>query len=128
MTDQHKAALALGRESSRAVRNYLEALESHKPKRGRKRGPESVAKRLAAIEDELTAADPLRRLGLLQERIDLDAELAAFDETTDLAALEAAFIEQAWNYGQNKGITYAAWRAIGVSAEVLRQAGINRAG
>ena len=32
MTDQHKAALAEGRNQGRAVRNYLEALEAHKPK------------------------------------------------------------------------------------------------
>ena len=45
----------------RAVRRYLEALEAHKPKRGRKRTPESIEKRLARIEDELPDADPLNR-------------------------------------------------------------------
>jgi hypothetical protein len=53
MSESHKAALAEGREQGRAVRRYLEALEAHKPKRGRKRTPESVQKRLAAIEEKL---------------------------------------------------------------------------
>ncbi len=47
MSDEHKAALAEGREQGGVVRRYLEALESHRPKRGRKRTPESIAKRLA---------------------------------------------------------------------------------
>ena len=46
MSDDHKAALAAGRNEGRAVRRYLEALEAHKPKRGRKRTPESIEKRL----------------------------------------------------------------------------------
>ena len=53
MSDSHKAALALGRDEGRSVRRYLEALEAHKPRRGRKRTPESIKKRLAAIEAQL---------------------------------------------------------------------------
>src|SRR5680860_433016 len=49
MSTEHKAALAEGRANGRAVREYLEALEATKPKRGRKRTPESVKKRLDAI-------------------------------------------------------------------------------
>ena len=126
MTGEHKAALAAGRDASRAVRNYLEALESHKPKRGRRRTPESVSARLAVVEEAVADAAPMSRLALLQEQIDLKVELAAFSPTVDLTALEAAFIESAWTYGQNKGISYGAWRAIGVSPEVLRQTGITR--
>ena len=50
VTDSHKAAMAQGRTESRAISAYLEALESHRPKRGRKRTPESIDKRLAALE------------------------------------------------------------------------------
>ena len=75
MTGEHKAALAAGRDASRAVRNYLEALESHKPKRGRPRTPESVSARLAVVEEALTDAAPMSRLALLQEQIDLKIEL-----------------------------------------------------
>ena len=44
MTDEHKAALATGRNEGNAVRNYLEALRSNKPKRGRRRTRESIAR------------------------------------------------------------------------------------
>jgi hypothetical protein len=77
MSDEHKAALAEGRDQGRAVRRYLEALEANKPRRGRKRSPESVKKRLATIETEIATADPLRRVHLVQERSDLQAALEA---------------------------------------------------
>src|ERR1700687_5737917 len=88
MSDQHKEALAIGRDQGRAVRRYLEALEAHKPKRGRKRTSESIQKRLVAIEDRLPTADPLTRVNLLQERMDLQDELASKDAVVDLSALE----------------------------------------
>ena len=56
MSDEHKAALAEGRNQGRSVRRYLEALDAHRPKRGRKRTPESVQKRLVRIEADLAAA------------------------------------------------------------------------
>ena len=127
MTDEHKAALAEGREQGRVVRRYLEALESHRPKRGRRRTPESVAKRIAAIDAQLPSADPLTRLHLLQERMDLEGELASTDGGgIDLDELEAAFTEVAAAYGERKGLTYEAWRSIGVEPRVLKAAGIGR--
>ena len=129
MSDEHKAALAEGREQGRVVRRYLEALESHRPKRGRKRTPESIAKRLAAIDEQLAAADPLNRLHLLQERMDLEGELVASEaDGADLDELEAAFVEVAAAYGERKGLTYDAWRSIGVEPRVLKAAGIGRRG
>jgi hypothetical protein len=50
MSVEHKQALAVGREESRAVRRYLEALEAHKPKRGRKRTAEGIQSRLRQID------------------------------------------------------------------------------
>ena len=126
MSDEHKAALAIGREQGRAVRRYLEALEQHKPKRGRKRTPESISTRLAHIEEALDTADPLTRLQLVQERMDLQAELASKSETVDLGSLEDDFVEAARAYGERKGISYAAWREAGVEAAVLKRAGIRR--
>jgi hypothetical protein len=126
MSDQHKEALALGRDQGRAVRRYLEALELHKPKRGRKRTPESIQKRLATIEQTIDGADPLSRLQLVQERMNLEQELAAKSATVDLTALEQSFVAAAREYGTRKGISYAAWRAAGVDAAVLKQAGIRR--
>jgi hypothetical protein len=126
MSDTHKAALAEGREQGRAVRRYLEALEIHKPKRGRKRTPESIGKRLDAIGTRLESADPLTRLQLVQERMDLQRELDSADSTLDMSGLEEAFVQAAGSYGDRKGISYAAWRAAGVDAGVLRRAGIRR--
>jgi len=126
MSDEHKHALAVGREESRAVRRYLEALEAHKPKRGRRRTSENIEARLAQIEDEIATADPLSRVHLVQERIDLEAELASKQDTVDLEALEDGFVKAARGYGERKGITYKAWREAGVEASVLARAGIPR--
>ena len=126
MSDAHKAALAEGREQGRAVRRYLEALEAHKPKRGRKRTPESVQKRLVAIDEKLTGADALTRLHLMQEKMNLSNELATSGNSVDLQALEDEFVAAAAPYGARKGITYAAWRQLGVDPSVLRRAGVRR--
>ncbi|HUR22986.1 MAG TPA: hypothetical protein VMZ73_03835 [Acidimicrobiales bacterium] len=126
MSDSHKAALAEGREQGRAVRRYLEALEAHKPKRGRKRTPESVQRRLAAIEERLGDADALTRLHLMQERMNLTNELASTGDSVDLQGIEDEFVVAAGPYGARKGITYAAWRSMGVDPSVLRRANIKR--
>jgi predicted nuclease with TOPRIM domain len=126
LSDEHKAALAEGREQGRAVRRYLEALEAHKPKRGRRRTPESIRKRLDRLNDEIENADPLKRLQLVQERLDLETELARAEEKIDLTQLESEFVKAAGTYSERKGISYAAWRELGVPAATLKQAGISR--
>jgi hypothetical protein len=128
MSVEHKAALAKGREEGRAVRRYLVALEEQRPRRGRKRTPESVKRRLDTVERQIEGADPLTRLHLLQEREDLSAELARNEASDDLVDAENAFVKVAGAYGRRKGIGYSAWRAVGVSVSVLEKAGISRAG
>ncbi len=128
MSQEHKQALAVGREEGRAVRRYLEALEAHRPKRGRKRTAESIQRRLDDIEARLETADPLSRLQLVQERMNLQNELATKSEAVDLSELEEEFVNAAKGYGERKGITYAAWREAGVDAAVLKRAGIRRGG
>lgn len=126
MSDEHKAALAKGRAEGRAVKAYLEALAANKPKRGRKRTPESIGKRLEKIDAELEDAAPLHRLQLVQERMDLQAELETMGEQIDISGLEEAFVGVAADYGARKGISYAAWREVDVPAGVLKRAGIGR--
>ncbi len=126
MSPDHKAALAKGREEGRIVRQYLEALESTKPRRGRKRTPDSIRKRLTTIETQLPEADPLTRLHLVEEKQRLQAELATVGNSVDLEALEKNFVKVARQYGERKGISYSAWRTVGVSANVLQQAKISR--
>lgn len=126
MSPSHKQALAEGRSQGRAVRRYLDALEAHKPKRGRKRTPDSIKKRLDRIEVELHDAEPLQKLQLVQERLDLEHELTGLEDRIGIEELEEEFIEAAKSYSERKGISYAAWRSLGVSASTLRQAGISR--
>jgi hypothetical protein len=127
MSDEHKAALAEGRNLSRSVGRYLEALEAHKPKRGRKRTADSVKKQLAQVSESLKTASGARRLELIQQRRSLEVEMASMQAgTPDISALEKEFIKSAKSYSARKGITYGAWREFGVPPEVLRKAGISR--
>jgi hypothetical protein len=118
--------MAAGRNEGRAVREYLHALRSNKPKRGRKRTAESIKARLQAIETELAEADALEELRLLQERRNLAAELETMGSGTDISALEADFVKVAKAYSERQGISYATWRDVGVEASVLKSAGISR--
>lgn len=120
--------MAEGRAQSRSIAPYLEALEAHKPKRGRKRTPESIDKRLAAIDGELDDANQIKRLSLVQERLDLLEERENLQRDVDLSQYEDDFVENAKSYGERKGISYQAWRELGVPAAVLKRAGITRAG
>jgi len=126
MTQEHKAALERGRAEGRVVRDYLEALRNSKPKRGRKRTPASIEARLAKIDAELESATAIEELQLVQERRDLTDELANLDAGTDLSELEGKFVEVAQAYAERKGISYASWRDVGVSAATLTKAGIKR--
>lgn len=126
MSDQHKAALAEGRSEGRIVREYLEAIRSNKGRPGRKRTPESVTRRLKAIETELTNASPVRELELIQERLDLTAALERLNSKVDPATIESKFVKVAADYSRRKGLSYAAWRSVGVDPVVLKKAGINR--
>ena len=127
LSSAHKDALAAGRRQGNAVRRYLVALETNRPRRGRQVSPEMLAKRLQDVEEKIASADALQRVHLIQQRRDLEERLAAAEEESgdDLATLEAAFVEVAADYGARKGIDYATWREAGVPADVLKRAGIH---
>jgi len=126
MTRAHKEALGTGRNESRVVRRYLEALAANKPKRGRRRTVSSVQRRLATVEQALASADRITMLKLSQERLDLMNELEAMSADDGMAELEEDFIGIAAKYANRQGISYAAWREVGVPPDVLRRAGITR--
>lgn len=126
VTDEHKAAMAEGRNQGRIVRDYLEALRANKPKRGRKRSADDITARIKTIEDALTDATPIEELQLVQERRDLSDELDAMTAETHIETYEEPFVRIAADYGKRKGISYQSWRDVGVSAAVLKQAGIGR--
>ena len=121
MTETEKTEVA-------AVRDYLKALEQNAPRRGRRRTPESVERQLAVLEGEMEGASVTKRLDLIQQRIDLEADLETLQQagSVDLSALEAGFATHAAAYGGRRGISYAAWREVGVSSATLKSAGIRR--
>jgi len=127
LSSAHKDALAAGRRQGNAVRRYLVALETNRPRRGRQVSPEALAKRLQDVEKKIDSADALQRVHLIQQRRDLEQRLAAANEQNgdDLATLEEAFVEVAAEYGSRKGIDYATWREAGVPADVLQRAGVH---
>ncbi|MGH3599391.1 MAG: hypothetical protein ACRDQH_03790 [Pseudonocardiaceae bacterium] len=129
MSDSHKAALAVGRDEGRAVRRYLEALEAHRPRPGRKRTAETVQRQLRETIQQLNRATALERVHLLQRRLDLEHEIERMqrDSDLDLVELETAFVTALPGYSDRKHISYAAWREVGVPARVLRAAGVSRA-
>ena len=121
MSDSEKSEVA-------AVRDYLKALEQNAPQRGRKRTAETIGRQLAALEGTMAGASVTKRLSLIQERIDLEADLEALSRaaSVDLSALEAGFATHAAAYSGRRGISHAAWMEIGVSSATLKSAGIRR--
>jgi hypothetical protein len=123
MSNEHKAALAQGRLEARAVKAYLASLGPKK--RGRPVTKDSLQKKIADIDSKLkNETNPLRRLDLMQSRAETENALDTLGSGPDQAALAADFVEHAKGYSERKGISYATWREFGVSAEVLRKAGI----
>ena len=126
MSDDHKAKLAQGRNESRVVSRYLDAVSAGKGKRGRKRTPQSIAAQIARIEEEMDNATPIKKLELIQRRADLEAERARLETRTDIEALEKSFVKVAKSYATRNGISYSSFRTLGVSADVLKKAGVPR--
>ena len=125
MTDEHREANQRARDQNRAVGAYLRALEESRPRRGRRQTKESIQKKLDRIEETFESATPLKRVQLIQQRIDLEEVLAAMAETSPIEELETEFVKMAPAYSERKNISYRAWREMGVSASVLKRAGIS---
>lgn len=127
-SEDHKAAMKASHDQNRGVRAYLEALESTRTTaRARRRNPEKLQARRAEIAEEAKTASPVKKLELVQERMDIDRELTDEPvEEVNIEEFEGGFVEVAAAYSQRKGISYAAWREIGVAADVLKRAGISR--
>lgn len=126
MTDEHKAAIAQGRAEMSAVSDYLDMLESTKPRPGRRQTPEALQAKLDAISTEIAAAKPVKRLLLMQERSEIEKSLAALQEQPDTSAIEEAFVQHAASFSERKGVEYATWRDYGVDAATLAKAGVTR--
>jgi hypothetical protein len=123
MSQEHKDALAQGRVEARSIKAYLRALDSRRP--GRPVTKESLDKRLDRVNVKLgTEADPLKRVDLLQSKLDIESALESVEDGANIEELTESFVAHARTYSDRKGITYTAWRQFGVPADVLRKAGI----
>ena len=87
-----------------------------------------MKKRLATIATTLPEASAIKKIELIQERRDLEVELATMGTKVDLSEVEKGFVKAAKRYSARKGIGYATWREAGVPTDVLKQAGISRGG
>lgn len=126
MSDEHKAALAEGRRQGKAVRDYLAVIEQDR-RRGPRLTADQIRSRIEEVQREVDAEDdPVKRLELVQKRHDYEDRLADSGDEVDVEELEQGFVEVAKDYGDRKGIGYAAWREIGVPAAVLKAAGVPR--
>jgi hypothetical protein len=123
MSKEHKEALAEGRRQSRAIKAYLNAIQSRKP--GRAVTKESLEGRLTRIDAQMGSnQDPLKKVDLLQARLELQDQLSRMGDGVDMAELEKGFVTHAKGYSDRKGISYTAWRRAGVPAATLKAAGI----
>jgi hypothetical protein len=124
VTNEQLDATAAGR----TVHRYLEALGSYRPKPGRKRTREAIERRLAVISDAIPTVDRLCALKLIQERIDLQAELTTINAGDELADWERDFVVVAATFSDQHALSYHGWRRASVPAAVLREAGLSRSG
>jgi hypothetical protein len=125
MTKEHKEALARGRRQARVVRAYLAALKSRR--RGRPVTKESLEERLRRLRGLIDEEqDPVRKVELVQKRLDVEARLTEMDDAPDIARLEQDFVAVVKEYSERRNVTYTAWREAGVPARVLREAGVRR--
>lgn len=127
LTPAHKKALAAGRTESAAVDRYLAAVTAPK-KRGRRVSATTLRTRLQAAEQRARTSLGVHRVLAHQEVRDLRARLSVSAEHSDadIKKLEQEFVNVVKGFSQRRGISYGAWRDAGISADVLKKAGVPR--
>jgi hypothetical protein len=110
------------RAETAAVAAYLTALRAPKvPARSRA----TLEKRRAQIKQWIAEeSSPIREVELIQQRLDIDAQLAQIDQAARLPELEEAFVKVAVSWAKRSGISAAALGEAGVPASVLAKAGL----
>jgi hypothetical protein len=113
------------RSAEACVKRYLTLLEMQR----KKPTPEDMAttrRKLEVVEERIgRCKDPLARLGLHQEAINLQDEITRLEfEEGDFEQVEEEFIEHVAEWAKRKKISYRVLRTAGVSAAVLHQAGM----
>jgi len=127
LSTSHKKALAEGRTLSATVSRYLAAINTPQ-RRGRKVSKATMVDRLATARAQAKTAVGIDKLLAAQAVRDLQAKIGQLDSVSgaDIKTLEADFVKVAKQFSQQRGISYGAWRDAGVSAQVLKRAGIAR--
>ena len=126
MSEEHRQANKKARAENRAVSAYLQAIESIQPRPGRRPTKDSMQKQLDEIAATFDSATPLKRIQLIQRRMELEKALETIDDEMDITDLQDEFVQMVGAYSKRKGISYAAWREMGVPVAVLKQGGITR--
>jgi hypothetical protein len=110
------------RAATNAVAAYLTALRAPKvPAQSRA----NLEKRRAQIEQWIAEeSSPIRQVELIQQRLDIEAQLAQINQAARLPELEEAFVNVAASWAKRTGISAAALHEVGVPASVLRRAGL----
>ena len=124
LSPEVKQARAAARAETRAVRKYLEGLQATASRRGRRKSPQQELESVQAQLD--VESDQIQKLALVQRRIDAERRLSEAADPIDIEALESEFAKVARSYSDRKGISYKAWREMGVAAAVLGKSGIAR--
>jgi hypothetical protein len=119
---ERPAERGIRRAETNAVAAYLTALRAPKvPARSRA----NLERRRTQIEQWIAEeSSPIREVELIQQRLDVDAQLAQIDQAARLPELEEAFVKVAASWAKRSGISAAALREVGVPARVLARAGI----
>jgi hypothetical protein len=108
------------------VRAYLSALRDRAMHDDEAREVDRAKLRIDSINRQMSkgahSGDVIRELKLIAERHQLEDRIARF-QLADLSTLESRFIESALAFAHRNGIGYAAWREMGVPADVLSRAG-----
>jgi len=127
LAPSHKQALARGRSEAAIVNRYLLALGTTK-RRGRPISKERMTTRVDAAHQQLAASTGLAKLLAAQELRDLEHALSEIRQRdpANLRSLEAAFVRVAARFSVRRGISYGAWREVGVPAAILQRAKIRR--
>jgi hypothetical protein len=123
--DEHSTPHPQRRSDGLTVRAYLEGLRIVASPGGGQCRRGSIERHLAAIDLELTMADPGRHVQLSEQRRELQVELERIGQPVDIDALEAAFVEIAKDYSDHHEFSYQSWREVGVPAAVLARVGID---
>ena len=113
------------RAKTNAVAAYLTALKGPRPSGSSKAKREGLMRRRAQVEQWISEErSPIREVELIQQRLDVDAQLAQLDQAARLPELEEAFVNVAASWAKRTGVSAAALREVGIPASVLRRGGL----